>query len=234
MANPKLENGYTRIAHELLEQIVLADFTAAEYKILLVVIRQTYGYQKKSAAISRAQFSKMCNLHFTSVSRAVNSLLEKKVLIEKSSPGFAKCREVALNKNYTQWVVNMHTDSANASGSAHATKRGSAGATEPGSAHATHYKDKYKNNYKNREIPSLEELKVFAKENRVTEEVAEKFHRYYEAREWKTNGGTDVTLCWREKLSEWQSKEKKVEVEKTTRIGASYDIDLIRKKLNQD
>jgi phage replication O-like protein O len=235
MANPKLENGYTRIAHELLEAIMISDFTAAEYKVIFAVIRQTYGYQKKSAEISRAQFSRMCDLHFTSVSRAVGSLISKGVLIEKSSPGFAKCREVAINKNYHQWVACTLTDSANERGSAHATKGGSADATKRGSTHATHYKDKYKNTVKDREIPSLEELKVFAKENSVTEEVAEKFFRYYSARDWKTNGGTDVTLCWKEKLLEWQKKERPQEEkpQEEGSIRAAYDMQLIKEMLKR-
>lgn len=237
MANPKLENGYTRIAHELLEQIVLADFSGAEFKILFAIVRQTYGYQKKSAAISRAQFSEMCGLHEITVSKTMKKLIAQKVVTETASPGFAKCREVAINKNYTEWVVKRLSSSQNERGSQTATLGGSQMATLRGSqtTNPSYYiKDKYKNNSKNREMPSLEELKGFAKEKRVTEEVAEKFHRYYEARDWKTNGGTDVALCWREKLLEWQSKEKKVEAEKTTRVGSAYDLEEVKKYLYSD
>ena len=237
MANPKLENGYTRIAHELLEQIVLADFSGAEFKILFAIVRQTYGYQKKSAAISMMQFSDMCGLHETTVSKTMKKLIEKKVVEEVSSPGFAKRREVAINKNYTEWLVKRLTVGQDATVGQTTNKRVGqmAKSTVGQTTNPSYYiKDKYKNNFKDREKPSLEELKVFAKENRITEEVVEKFHRYYEARDWKTNGGMDVAAIWREKLIEWQGKEQKVEVEKTTRIGASYDIDLILKELKQD
>lgn len=238
MANPKLENGYTRIAHELLEAIMLSDFTAAEYKILFAVIRQTYGFQKKSAEISRAQFSRMCDLHFTSVSRAVSNLLSNKVLIEKSSPGFAKCREVAINKNYREWVAYLHTDSATERGSVRATKGGSVDATKGGSVRATHTKDIYKHNIKNREnSPSLESINDFSKENNLDLNVAEKFFKYYESREWKTNGGSDVAAVWRDKLVEWNKNE--VRKSKSTRKEtadsvASYDKALIEKLLNSD
>lgn len=236
MANPKLENGYTRIAHELLEQIVLADFTAAEYKILLVVIRQTYGYQKKSAAISMMQFSEMCSLHKITVFKTVKKLIEKKVVEEVSSPGFAKRREVAINKNYTEWLVKPLTLSQNETVSQTANKRVSqtANLTVSQTANPSYYiKDKYKNNFKNREKPSLEELKVFAKENSVTDAVVEKFHRYYEARDWKTNGGTDVALCWREKLLEWNKRELPEKKEEGS-MRAAYDLEEVKKYLYSD
>ena len=236
MANPKLENGYTRIAHELLEAIILYDFTAAEQKIVMAVARQTYGYQKKSAEISRAQFSRMCNLHFTSVSRAVSSLLSKKVLIEKSRPGFAKCREVAINKNYHEWLAYSHTGSTNERGSVHATKRGSTDATKRGSIHATHTKDIYKHTIKNRESsPSLELVKEFSKEKGLDSSVAEKFFKYYDSRNWKTNGGTDVAAIWRDKLIEWNKNEvRKVHKGAEQVDYCSYDKALVEKLLNSD
>ena len=93
MANPKLENGYTRIAHELLEQIVSADFSGAEFKILFAIVRQTYGYQKRSAPISMLQFSQMCGLHEITVSKTVKKLIEKNVVEEVKSTVCWLCSE---------------------------------------------------------------------------------------------------------------------------------------------
>lgn len=235
MANPKLENGYTRIAHELLEQIVLADFSGAEFKILFAIVRQTYGYQKKSAPISRTQFSQMCGLHEITVSKTIKGLIEKRVVEEVKSPGFAKCREVALNKNYTEWVVKRLSGSQKERGSQMTTPRGSQTATLRGSqmANPSYYiKDNFKNNFKDRERPSLEEIKIFAKLNNVTETVAEKFFSYYSSRDWKTNGGTDVSKFWREKLVEWQSGEnpKKNDFENY----ATYNKALVEQLINKD
>jgi phage replication O-like protein O len=235
MANPKLENGYTRIAHELLEQIVSADFSGAEFKILFAIVRQTYGYQKKSAPISMSQFSQMCGLHEITVSKTVKKLIEKNVVEEVKSPGFAKCREVALNKNYTEWLVKRLTLGQNATVSQTANKRVSqtAKSTVSQTANPSYYiKDNFKNNFKDRERPSLEEIKIFAKLNNVTETVAEKFFSYYSSRDWKTNGGTDVSKFWREKLVEWQSGEnpKKNYFENY----ATYDKALVEQLINKD
>ena len=236
MANPKLENGYTRIAHELLEAIILSDFTAAEYKIIFAVVRQTYGFQKKSAAISMMQFSRMCDLHFTSVSRSVKSLIQNKVLIEKSKPGFAKCREVAINKNHAQWLVKRLTVSTNETVSVDANPLVSVHANETVSVRANHTKDIFKDTVKHRESsPSLELVKEFSKEKGLDSSVAEKFFKYYDSRNWKTNGGTDVAAVWRDKLIEWNKNEvRKVHKGAEQVDYCSYDKALVEKLLNSD
>lgn len=42
-----LEEGYTRIANDLFESIMSANFTARQIKLLMAVIRKTYGFNKK-------------------------------------------------------------------------------------------------------------------------------------------------------------------------------------------
>lgn len=42
-----IDDGYTRIANELLEAVMAADLTARQLKVVLAVIRKTYGFGKK-------------------------------------------------------------------------------------------------------------------------------------------------------------------------------------------
>ena len=46
MASPQCENGHVRIADELYEAILKADFSKRELLVVLTVIRKTYGYRK--------------------------------------------------------------------------------------------------------------------------------------------------------------------------------------------
>lgn len=48
MANPQIENGYTRIANELLEALLLANLSKRQLLVALAVIRQTYGFNRKT------------------------------------------------------------------------------------------------------------------------------------------------------------------------------------------
>jgi len=98
MANPQKENGYTSIANEILEHLFLAGINGSEYRILLVVIRKTYGFQKKRDRISLTQFQKNTLMKRTKVVKTIQSLLEKKIILKENN-------EFIFNKNYDEWIV---------------------------------------------------------------------------------------------------------------------------------
>jgi len=60
-ASPQIENGYTRIANELLEAMARINLTPTEWKILMVIIRNTYGYHKKEERIKLAKGISLMN-----------------------------------------------------------------------------------------------------------------------------------------------------------------------------
>lgn len=98
----KVKNGFTRIANELLEAMALTDLTGHQFRVLLTVIRLTYGYHKKLAPISNKNFRSMTGLTKSRVSQVVNQLVNSNIIIvENDSPG--KVREYSLNKNYKDW-----------------------------------------------------------------------------------------------------------------------------------
>ena len=44
MASPQLEDGFTRVANELLEALAKLKLCAYETKVLIFIIRKTYGW----------------------------------------------------------------------------------------------------------------------------------------------------------------------------------------------
>ncbi|WP_084288457.1 replication protein [Desulfovermiculus halophilus] len=58
MASPQCENGYTRLANELLEALARTRLAGQEYQAVLAIVRKTYGFGKKSDKISYGQLSK--------------------------------------------------------------------------------------------------------------------------------------------------------------------------------
>jgi phage replication O-like protein O len=81
-ANPQLENGYVRIANELMEEMGRYRFSGAEFNILWVVLRLTYGYQQKEREISFSGLAKLTELDLRHVKRVVKRLVQDKVLIK--------------------------------------------------------------------------------------------------------------------------------------------------------
>jgi len=98
MANPQVKNGYTTIANEIIEAVAGFDFSKRELKILLIVIRETYGYQRKSKEILRELLVKKTGIDVAHVSRTISALASKNVLFREKS-------ELGINKDYEQWKL---------------------------------------------------------------------------------------------------------------------------------
>ena len=103
MANPQKENGYTSISNELLEQIYRRRFSASQLKILLLVIRFTYGFNRKTAALSNTFIAAGTGIHEITVSKEVGALLRDNVLKLHKKPSFHNSRIIGINKDYEGW-----------------------------------------------------------------------------------------------------------------------------------
>ena len=81
-SNPQLEDGYTRIANELLMAIIKYSFCATEYKIVWLVIRNTYGWNKKEELMSHGMIAKEIGVNISYVKKIVKNLI-KNIVIQK-------------------------------------------------------------------------------------------------------------------------------------------------------
>jgi len=103
MANPQLENGHTRIANELLEAIIKIKFGSdSPLRMLLLVYRKCYGYQKKADTISITQFEKLANLSRPTVDHWLKVLVKHLLLVKGSKPS-RNGYTYTINKNYDDW-----------------------------------------------------------------------------------------------------------------------------------
>jgi phage replication O-like protein O len=101
-ANPQLEDGYTRIAHELLEALLAAPLTGQEFRIVWAVVRKTYGWGKPMDRISMGQFEKLTGIPRNGCHRVMKGLVEKNIIIKDGSfwrPTYG------MQKNYKKWKI---------------------------------------------------------------------------------------------------------------------------------
>ena len=96
MANPQLEDGHTRIANELLDKLIRLHISPNQWQILFFVIRKTYGYRKKVDYITNTQIVHGTGIHKAHVSRAMSSLVNRKVLTREG-------KLIGLQKDYDTW-----------------------------------------------------------------------------------------------------------------------------------
>ena len=70
MASPQTENGYTKIANELLDAVCALQLSGHEWSVVHAIIRKTYGYNKKEDWVTNTQIADLTGLHRVRVSEA--------------------------------------------------------------------------------------------------------------------------------------------------------------------
>ena len=71
MADPQIKNGYTRIANELLEAICRLNISGNEMRILLYIIRRTYGFNRSFAEIPLSDISAAVGMRREHIQKAL-------------------------------------------------------------------------------------------------------------------------------------------------------------------
>ena len=110
MANPQVENGYVRIATEIIEALARVNIPSGTRRVIDVVIRKTYGFNKKEDQISIDQFREATGLSRRTIIYSIQEAEAKKLLYVKRTitAGFNFPNAYLFNKNYDEWVV-QHT-----------------------------------------------------------------------------------------------------------------------------
>lgn len=101
--SPQLENGYTRLANELLDALIGAGLTARQWTVVMAIIRKTYGFNKTSDEIGLSQLVAMTGLDKGNLSKTVRELESARVINrEEGTHGHS----LGINKKYKQWGLS--------------------------------------------------------------------------------------------------------------------------------
>jgi len=105
MASPQIEDGYTRIANEVMEAFArLPSLGSEAFQVLMLVLRRSYGFQRKDAEMTISFICKGTGLKHRSACRAVERLVSKRLIVRKDSI-------IKFNKNYDEWAVSKRLTS---------------------------------------------------------------------------------------------------------------------------
>lgn len=114
-ASPQKENGYVAIANELIEAMYNTDFSPYETRIALFIARVTYGFNRKTDAISLTQFRngikkrdgsyvvRGTGINQRNICRALSRLVSRNIII-KIRDGYIT--EYGIQKDYTKWLTS--------------------------------------------------------------------------------------------------------------------------------
>jgi phage replication O-like protein O len=103
MANPQKENGYTAISNELMEALAKIRIPGEARQVLDVIIRKTYGFNKKVDQIATSQFMELTGLKRGTIHRARKRLLYTKLItVYRNDNG--QSLSYSLQKDYHKWI----------------------------------------------------------------------------------------------------------------------------------
>jgi phage replication O-like protein O len=100
MADVQVENGYTRIANELLDTLCSFRLPGEATLVLNFIIRKTYGYGKKDDDIALSQFVLATKLSKPHVCKALKILSRLGVIVTQKGNGITN---YMINKDFDTW-----------------------------------------------------------------------------------------------------------------------------------
>lgn len=101
MGKPQTEDGYTRLANELMEAIISFPFSSRQMKVVLAIIRKTYGFNKVEDALAQSVLAEMTGIAKSHICTTLKELAAMNVIVIDDSR-FA--HRISLNKHYKNWT----------------------------------------------------------------------------------------------------------------------------------
>lgn len=103
MANPQIKYGYTRIANEILEEIMKLNLNGTQFRLVMAIWRYTYGFQRKSHDFSYTFLAQAIGIKDRkTVVRELKVLIDRKI-IHVTGKGIRGVNILAFNKNHNEW-----------------------------------------------------------------------------------------------------------------------------------
>lgn len=97
MASPQKENGFTPIAHEIIEHLACVRMSGTEWQYVMCVFRKTYGWGKKEDWVTNTQVMEMTGLCKERVSEAKANLVRRNIVTENRN-------KISIQKDWEKWV----------------------------------------------------------------------------------------------------------------------------------
>lgn len=207
MASPQLENGYSKIANEILDAFASNRIPGEQMQCLMVIIRRTYGFHLKDSEISITEFRSATGINKPNICRAVDCLIQKNIIIKKDNGKKATYR---FNKYYNTWKL-LSKKITLSKKIINVIKKDN----EPLSKKiTTPYKDKLKIKervYRKFIPPEIHDVITYFTENGYSQESARKAFKYYSESDppWVDQRGNKVKNWKQKMISVWFKPENR-------------------------
>ena len=108
MASPQIEDGYVKIANEIIEALCRVSIGLGNAQVLYFILRKTYGYQKKEDQISLSQIQEGTGMSRRNVIYCLQNLVILWVRKHLMSYLLDESQLLALQLNTTGRHLGLH------------------------------------------------------------------------------------------------------------------------------
>lgn len=220
MANPQIENGYIRISNELFMAIIKSGFNASEIRVLLFILSQTFGYNKKSRRLSASYISMGADLPIGTVRRSLQTLIDKKV-VNVSCEYNNSIKTIGINKDYSKWrlLKNEYSKMTTQIRADRLLKNEQSDYSKMSSNKRQTIKDRKEKTECVLNTPIFEDVFSYFIERGFSESAARDFFEYNDGRGWKN------VVNWKPFADKWMRNDYGggKEEQKVTRFGKEVE-----------
>lgn len=110
-----VDDGYTKLANELLEAICGLSISSRKLRVLMAIIRKTYGYHKKFDRISSTKIGQLVGCSATNVRTDIAELKRQNLLVQSGEM-------LGPNPVISEWVVGKKEQPKSIKSDAHSIK----------------------------------------------------------------------------------------------------------------
>ena len=200
MASPQKEDGYTPIANEILEQLARVNLTSYQWRVLLVLLRKTYGWNKKEDAISLSQFVVSTGIKRPHICRSLKELSGKHIVTQLGNGYITK---YMFQKDFDKWKSLPNRVKVVPDGVMGSPPLGNKPVPRGG-----HTKDIKDNIQKKGTIPNKDEVVLFFSNTLAAPQEAIPFWEYYEMVGWVVGPSRKPIRKWTMAAHRWVKNNK--------------------------
>lgn len=102
-----MSSEFTQVPNSILEIAPRFKFSAAQFSILLVIWRYTYGFHRDDHDFAISFLAQATGMDGRNVRRELNGLLDARVLLVTQQQTNKQARRIGINQNYNDWVIEM-------------------------------------------------------------------------------------------------------------------------------
>lgn len=210
MANPQIEDGFLRLANELVYALMKRRISGAEWDVVMAIATKTYGWHKKSEQISLSQLEKLTGHSRRTVAKVTGHLVSSRILgraLGDPRDGFI-ASTYWIEKDYDKWLdPRALQDTSALKDTTPRAPKGTTSCVDPSALEGTHKRQYKTKQLKTRHFvpPTVEEVRAYCLE-RNNNIDAESFVAHYETNGWVQGNRGKPIVNWKSAVITWEKK----------------------------